>query len=314
MYIFIVNTVAGRGQGLKIFNKLKKQDIFNQIRSRSFITEYPGHAELLAKQAVKMYPSKITSIIVIGGDGTLHEVLNGLGNYNNVSLSFIPAGSGNDFARGYHIKGNPCEIFKRIVEGKSKSFWPGSFSVNERVNERRTQVPRLFANSIGFGFDAEIVKAAQHANYKRWINKLRLSRIIYAIATVDVLRNFQPKSVDLVVDGKKKKIDNVWMVSVTNHPYYGGGMKIIPGTKNQPDVFPVLLVANISPWKVLALFLTVFWGGHIRFKEVSVEYVSSLQVYSESILEYQVDGQSGTCHSCRITKESNAREIYGIAF
>ncbi|MRH42807.1 YegS/Rv2252/BmrU family lipid kinase [Aquibacillus halophilus] len=307
MYIFIVNPIAGKGQGLKILNKLKKNILFKQIPSRCFITDYPGHAELLARQAVKMYPTQIKSLIVIGGDGTFYEVLNGTSSHRSVPLSFIPAGSGNDFARGYRIKGNPSKILKRIIEGNSTLCWPGSFT----INERQSQPPKLFANSIGFGFDAQIVKTANQSKYKGWLNKWNLGTLTYVIALIDVLRKFKPKTIELVIDGQKRKLENVWMVTISNHSYYGGGMKIIPNTKIQPRVFPMLIIKNISHWKVLALFVTVFWGGHIRFKEVSIEYISSLQISSDSLIDYQVDGQYGTCYSCKIMKQSTTREING---
>lgn len=89
-------------------------------------------------------------------------------------------------------------------------------------------------NCIGFGFDAEIAHVANHASYKRIFNFFRLGVLIYLVALIQVLIRFRPIDVEITVDGRKRKISNCWMVTVTNHPYYGGGMKIIPHSKIEP--------------------------------------------------------------------------------
>src|SRR5699024_8673172 len=96
------------------------------------------------------------------------------------------------------------------------------------------------------------------------------------------------------------------------HPYYGGGMKIIPNAKIEPTRFPVLIIHSISKWKVvLGLFMTVFSGKHIKFKEVELMMVHSLKVCSNRKLTYQVDGATNTCYSCEITKQSDPIHVLG---
>lgn len=307
MYIFIVNPVAGNGRGLNIFKKIEKSELYQSLISRVYLTEYPGHAEEIANQIKIETIDDLKSIIIIGGDGTVHEVINGLGD-SQIPISFIAGGSGNDFGRGCSIKGSPLTILKKIVEGNQGiPYWKGSYSVD--LNEQRD-----FINSIGFGFDAEIAKKANQSSYKNFLNTLRLGTLSYVIALIQVLFKFRPFQVEVIMDGKKQIIEDCWMVTIANHQYYGGGMKIIPTAKIQPNVIPILIIHHISKWKILGLFITVFTGKHIRFKEVNLYHAETLSIQTNHPITYQVDGQTNSCQSCSITKNKQEIQIMGSDF
>ena len=112
MYIFIVNPTAGNGKAEKIYRRLKETDIFKKMNIVSYHTDYKGHAEELIEQLYTFYDKRtIEAIVVIGGDGTMHEVINGLKNWQ-VPISFIPGGSGNDFIRGISMSDSPEKIMQ----------------------------------------------------------------------------------------------------------------------------------------------------------------------------------------------------------
>ncbi|MEN2769192.1 diacylglycerol/lipid kinase family protein [Ornithinibacillus xuwenensis] len=307
MYIFIVNPVAGNGRGYKIFKKLSKSMIYQQIIAEYYLTEYPGHAEEITKNISKGSHVELKAIIVIGGDGTIHEVMNGLKN-TNTAVSFIPGGSGNDFGRGSGITGSPISILKKIVEDTSGiPYWNGDYNISGSSK-------RSFINSIGFGFDAEIAAKANLSTYKKFFNVLHLGKLSYVIALIQVLFKFKPIQVELHLDGHTESMTDCWMVTVANHPYYGGGMKIIPSAKIEADLLPVLVIQGISKWKILGLFLTVFTGRHIQFKEVTLYKAKKLTITAKSNITYQVDGQTDTCQSCVITKNIQPIQIMGSDF
>ncbi|MFA1820269.1 diacylglycerol kinase family protein [Virgibacillus oceani] len=302
MYIFIVNTKAGNGRAKRTFSKLEETELYQKINSSFYYTEYEGHAE----EIVRSLPNKqgISAIIVVGGDGTLHEVINGV-DYHYMPIAFIPGGSGNDFARGIGLNESPLEILKSIVEGKAETpYFLGDYHLDDAGK-------RNFVNSMGFGFDALIAKKANYSFYKRILNFLNVGKLSYAIALIQILITFKPTEVELNVNGKIRELSNCWMVTITNHPYYGGGMKIIPTAKIQSNTFSVLVIHSISKWKVLALFMTVFTGKHIHYREVEVMETTSLKITSKQKMDYQVDGQTDTCYSCKITKERKGISILG---
>lgn len=307
MYIFIVNPVAGNGRGLHVYNQLSKSDTFKKIPARHFFTEYPHHAEEIAREICSSNLKDIKGIIVIGGDGTIHEVMNGIGDVD-IPISFIPGGSGNDFGRGSGITGSPHTILKRIInDDKGISYWRGIYDIDNSIK-------RSFVNSIGLGFDAEITKKANKSYYKKVFNKLNLGNLSYAIAIIQVLFRFRPFRAVIELDQEKKIISDCWMVTIANHQYYGGGMKIIPSAQIQADYFPVLIIQGISKWKILGLFLTVFSGKHMKFKEVNLYHARQVSIHSDQPISYQVDGQTGSCQSCLIVKNKQMNQIKGSVF
>lgn len=305
MYIFIVNPVAGNGKARHVFSTIARSDLYQQMKSNYYFTNYEGHATDIVQTIIKNNPiDDITGIIVVGGDGTLHEVVNGLGNLR-IPVSFIPGGSGNDFARGSQIKGKPLRILERIIKyNQTVPYWLGHYQVGEGE-------ARYFTNSIGFGFDAEIVRTANESLFKHIFNRLKLGRFIYVFALIKTLFQFVPFTADVEVDGKKYRFNRCWMVTLTNHPYYGGGMKIIPHAKNQGEHLPILIIHNISKWKVLALFMTVFFGKHTRYKEVTLLEGNKVNIHLKQPVSYQVDGQQGVSDTCDIFKAHEPIDVLG---
>lgn len=303
MYIFIVNPMAGNGRGKRVCAKIKKSKLYREIDHTFYYTKYPGHAEEIAHQ-ITVNGHHVTSIIVVGGDGTLHEVMNGLGDVS-IPVSFIPGGSGNDFARGCLIKGKTVKILNSIIQNKQeKSYWLGNYQINNNSQ-------RHFVNNMGFGFDAEITRIANGSKYKRLLNAFRMGKFIYIIALIQVLLRFKPRETTIEIDGNRRVIKDCWMVTITNHPFYGGGMKIIPEVMIQPTVFSVLILHSISRWKVLGMFMTVFTGKHVHFKEVELLEATNLKIFTKNRMSFQVDGQTSTCTSCTISKQLQAIGIMG---
>lgn len=304
MYVFIVNPIAGGGRGDRVYSNITQSRIYDEIESISYFTEHKGHAEEITKKILDQNHEEITAIVVIGGDGTLHEIVNGLSDVD-IPVSFIPGGSGNDFARGSSLDKNPIKILENIANGDYYlPYYTGSYEVDNALS-------RFFVNNIGFGFDAMITKAANESRYKKLLNKVRLGKLSYVIALIHVLFKFKPIDIEVIINQEKKQISDCWMVTITNHPYYGGGMKIIPDSKIQPDVFPVLLIHSISKWKILFLFMTVFTGKHINFKEVSILETSELKINAPHRIDYQVDGESGTCSTAYLSKNKQSIRVMG---
>ncbi|MEQ6388741.1 diacylglycerol kinase family lipid kinase [Bacillaceae bacterium S4-13-58] len=304
MNVIITNPVAGNGRGLKVYSKFKELNKENLVNFRSFSTKYPGHAEEIARQISQMHHERIQMLYVIGGDGTFHEVLNGLQAHNKIPVSFIPAGSGNDFVRGGTLSSRPSKLIQQLKHHpRLSSFRPGVYVIN-RNN-------RIFLNSLGIGIDAEVVTRANQSHYKKILNQLRLGFLTYAVALIQVLFNFSPKTITLTIDGKKSVHHQVWMVTVGNHAYMGGGMKLLPNSSHKDPYFTILIVENISKWKILGLFLTVFWGGHTRIKGVSLQKGQRITIKVPELVRFHADGQEGTCSEVSIKKSTKTHMIPG---
>lgn len=279
---FIVNGKAGRGRALKVWETVRKELENSKADFRSFFTEFPGHAEVIAKQIAAMHGERIGAVIAVGGDGTIHEVLNGLADYPDIKIGYIGAGTGNDFSRGYSIPRKPLAALRHIIAkapGRGRRVDAGQLSTGP------THPPRLFINSAGIGFDAVISK---------YVNERKSSKFhffAYITAVLNKVFSYEPSELELIVDGVSHTFDKVWLVAISNQPYYGGGMKIAPSAKYNDGVLNITVVHSLSPYKLLGVFLAVFWGGHLKFKEVSSLSGKDITVKSEKVLPIHTDGE-----------------------
>ncbi|MFG6116673.1 diacylglycerol/lipid kinase family protein [Halobacillus sp. MO56] len=306
MHIVIVNTIAGNGRALTILEKIQRDPSFQANQCRSFITDYKGHAEEIAKQVTEIYHEKIKTVIIIGGDGTLHEVLNGMKHYPEIPLAVIPAGSGNDFARGAGIHTNSVTLFKRIIDHpKVLTFKPGAYRFHNDVKN-----PRHFMNSIGFGLDAEVAYKADNSSFKKVFNRMRIGFMSYVLAFFTVIPAYQSLDITLTIDGKVKHVKGAYMITVSRHPYYGGGMKIAPQASLKKDFYSVIVVESLPKWKILLLFITVFFGKHTSLREVKQYKGRAITVESPSKIPVQVDGEVGSCRFCKMEIPEQKRMVY----
>ncbi|GAA0455796.1 diacylglycerol kinase family protein [Alkalibacillus silvisoli] len=302
MYALILNPKAGNGKSKSVYQKMIKQNHINEHLYKMYVTKYQGHATEIVQQ-IKEENEQVEKIIVIGGDGTLYEVINGIKKSNLViQLAFIPAGSGNDFARGCQIHLNPYKQIKQLFTNpKTIQYWFGQYEVNEDQY--------LFASSIGFGFDAEVAKVVNESRLKKWFNALHLAPLIYVYGLLMTIFKYKPKTLSLNVDGECIKIDHTWLITVSNHPYFGGGMKIALDAEVNPNNFTITTVNNISRWKLLFLFITVFFGKHTKLKEVHTFEAKEIKLSSEVPIMYQADGYTNETQQCVINKEQESITI-----
>ncbi|MRX55305.1 YegS/Rv2252/BmrU family lipid kinase [Bacillus idriensis] len=280
---FIINPLAGNGRSLRVWKKVKAELERNQADYRSFLTEYSGHAEILARQIATIQDYHLKTVVGIGGDGTIHEIVNGLSEFHSVQIGFIPAGSGNDFKRGYNLSSkDPSSIFRRL-QRQVNSFDLGQYHTG--------QMNRFFVNSMGAGFDAYVAKLSNEMELKKWLNKFRAGSFIYIAALLKGLFNYKPNSVTLTVDDTDYVFENVWLAAVSNHPFYGGGMKISPAAKPDDGVLDLIVVHNLSRLKLLLLFGLVFAGVHTRLKEVHTFTARKIKIAGAAPLMIHADGE-----------------------
>jgi diacylglycerol kinase (ATP) len=283
---FIINPKARNGHCLKVWKKVETQVKKAKLPYFAFFTEYSGHAQILAANISKQNEgSKL--VVAVGGDGTVHEVVNGLTNHQNVTLGFIPGGSGNDFSRGFHIPSEPLEalsVIIRLWKMESGSVDIGKITMNDESK-------RYFINNMGAGFDAAISHDVNQSNIKALFNKLSMGRLIYAYFLLKKVFTYKTSTIYLSINGEMHIFVNTWFVTVSNQPYYGGGMKIAPNAAVNDGQFDITVVHELSRIKLLLVFISVFWGKHVYFKEVKTFKGREISIESDSDLYVHADGE-----------------------
>lgn len=282
---FIINPQAKNGYALKVWHKLKEYLEKERYEFIFYLTKYPGHAIEIVNQICQGDRGE-KAIIAIGGDGTIHEVMNGAVHSPATHIGFIPAGSGNDFRRGYEL---PKEIFPALQLVLQKEFPTYKADVGEVINKEGKK--RYFINNMGAGFDAWVAKKVNESKMKKIFNRFSLGAFTYAYYTMKELFKYPLTDVTLTIDGKDFFFPKTWFVTVSNQPYYGGGMKIAPQAIMDDGYFNVTIVNQLHPLKFLLMFVTVFWGRHLNIKELNTFQGKSIRIQSTHPLTAHADGE-----------------------
>ncbi|RYM05620.1 diacylglycerol kinase family lipid kinase [Sporolactobacillus sp. THM7-7] len=274
MYCLIVNKRSGNGRGFKTWLQVKKTLDEQNIPYCVHFTE-PEQDALFIQNL--MCQRRFTAIIVIGGDGTIHEVAAGLIG-TKTPLGIIPAGSGNDFSRGLGIPLNHEKALRRILTGKPKIIDIGYVNAT----------PFCSVAAIGFG---EVAEAANTSKRKKWLNVLHLGKVSYMIHALNILARYKPMDMTLTIDRKPYHFKKVWFVAIANLPYYAGGLRICPHASSNDGLFDICIVRGISKWALLRLFPLVFNGAHVSSSAIEIIRGRELNISSPAPLLIHGDGE-----------------------
>ncbi|MBM7584631.1 YegS/Rv2252/BmrU family lipid kinase [Bacillus pakistanensis] len=291
MYCFIVNKVSGNGKALKVWYQIEKKLQEKNVYYCVHFTQKPKHATLLVQELINK--EKVTVIVVVGGDGTIHEVINGLVG-TNTPLGIIPAGSGNDFSRGLGIPLKHDKALERILSGKPKIIDIGY------VNST------YFGTVSGIGFDGEVAQTTNISIYKKLLNFVRMGQISYIISAINVLFRYKPMDISLMIDQKLYEIPKVWLIAVANLPFYGGGLAICPKAESNDGLFDICIVQGMSKWEFIRVFPLVFKGNHTSSPSIQIIKGKELEIYSSTPMLVHGDGEMIGQTPARIRIEPSA--------
>jgi len=283
---FIINPKAKNGYSLKVWTKVERELNRKHISYEAFLTKYKGNGYEIAEKLVAESDGSLVTIAVVGGDGTLNEIINGVITYSNVRIGFIPAGSGNDYARGFQLPKKPLNALTFIL--REWKHEPMLTDVGKIVDEDGND--KYFINNMGAGLDGTISKQVNRSIVKKWLNKLSLGSLVYVYFLIKEVLFYKRTTVQLLIDGKQYEFPSTWFVTISNQPFYGGGMKIAPRAITDDGLLDIVVVHNLSRIKMLSVFVSVFWGGHTGFKEVKMMTGREISIHSSTPIEAHADG------------------------
>ncbi len=280
----IVNPVAGGGRGLDDFPQISKHLRDAHILCEPVFTEHKFHATELTVTAVR---EGYRRIVVVGGDGTLHEVVNGLFIQRDVRpdevlLAVVAVGSGNDWVRTFGISNRYRDAVKAIAEGHSFLQDVGVVSYEE-AHYRQT---RYIANVAGAGFDAHVVRRVSHLRRKG-----RTSRWRYTWCVVRSFFRYKSTGMKVWVDDRLVYNDLLLSVAVGICKYNGGGIQQLPEAVADDGMLDLSLIRPIHFWHVLFRFRYLFDGGIYRIRHILRERGSRIRIESSPEVSVEVDGE-----------------------
>lgn len=283
MYHFIVNPNARSGLGQKVWKDLEIILKTRNIDYKVYFTKYQKHATTITRQITS--DGDEHTVVALGGDGTVNEVVNGIVDFDKTILGYIPIGSSNDFARGLKLPKEPEKALETILScPKLHLMNIGELRYKEKL--------RRFAVSSGLGFDADIVHESVVSHIKYFLNKIKLGKLTYVLIAIHRLFLTTPCTVTVTLDNKKKlTFPKTYFVALMNNRYEGGGAMFCPKADNGDDLLDFAVAYNMPKLKVLCMFPTAFVGQHVRFKGIYIGKAASIEIQSERPLPVHTDGE-----------------------
>ncbi|MGK0550830.1 diacylglycerol/lipid kinase family protein [Enterococcus faecalis] len=295
-YYLLINGQAKGGYGAQAAKKIMQQLQKRKLAYTIYYTEYAGHESVLteelalttlkpwtANQKEKAFPL----LVVLGGDGTLHNVLNTLDRFDpTIPLGYLPCGSGNDFARGAGISGNVNQALAQLLSVEA----PKELQVIHYREANQEEVG-LAANNLGIGLDAAIVEKTNTSRSKNTLNKFNLGSFSYLFSILHVL--FKQKGFPILVEanGKQHTFSKAFLCTVTNHPYFGGGVAILPKADPMKPVVDLVVVERGSLFRIFWLILLLARGKHTAAKQFHHFHSKKIRIVSTLPQFIHADGE-----------------------
>jgi len=277
----IVNPAAGANSTLRkwpaIRSLLKRAGLSFEYQ----FTESRGHGIELAKAAAS---DGYRYLVAVGGDGTIHEVANGIlqtRNAKETSLGIICTGTGSDLSRAIGISRDYSRTCASLTNPRHLLMDVGS--VEYRKNGQPLQ--RYFINYAGIGIDAEVVRATER------FPKFFGGTIPYLMGLVFSFIGYRNKQVTFQIGNRTAEKAQVLSVVVANGGYYGGGMHIAPDAKTDDSLFDIVIVGDIGKFDLIKTMPRVYKGTHLTHPKVRLERDTRITIQSSGKFLLHADGE-----------------------
>lgn len=282
-YNFIVNPHSRSGKGGMIWEILEPELKKRQTDYEGFLTEHPGHAITLAQQITGDGQEHV--IVILGGDGTVNEVVNGIEDVEKITLGYIPTGSSNDLARGLGLPKEPLDALDVVLNsGQTQKMDIGLLT--------RGGKERRFAVSAGIGFDAAVCHQAAISSLKVLLNRLKLGKLTYVAIALGRLFCDNPVRAQITLDDKEAKtFERVYFAAAMNNSYEGGGFHFCPNARNDDGLLDVIVISKLPKLAVLLLLPTAYKGWHTHFPGIFVFQCRKATIETEEALAVHTDGE-----------------------
>ena len=297
MYHFIVNPASRSGQGAKYWNTIESYLKEHQINYQAHISTHCGHVAKLMEELTKELSEsdKPLSVIILGGDGTVNEALQGILCFDKMTLGYIPTGSSNDLARDLGITQDPIKALEHILYHPDiHNMDMGIIEYYQKNENGETKHSRRFSVSCSIGYDAAICEEVMHSRLKYVLNRIGLGKLVYLLIALKQL--IRARSIDATLTlhdtNRVIPIRNLLFLAGMNHRFEGGGFMFSPAANDHDGILDICCASNATKLKVLRVLPTAYKGNHLRFPELSDYHISSYSVKTDSPMWIHVDGES----------------------
>lgn len=301
----VINPKSGkkafRAQRIYLWKLLRKKHQPFTYR----VTKYADHAIELGRELVE---KGYDQILVLGGDGTLSEVINGIMRANiseeqrrKVQFGLMPRGTGNDWARFWGLNRNFKRSLDLFFNGKAQPVDVGCITYWRNGIEHH----RYFINSVGFGVDPLCCKYA--IELKPYIGSHHVN---YLFGLFAALAKQKPIPMQLVADGKEVVKSGLFTMNVGNGPYSGGGIRQNPSADPRDGIFQSMFVEKPTFKQIVKVIPNLFNGTIDQFDFIHSYQGKEIELNTKHHLMFEADGiMMDIMGSCRITCMHHALQM-----
>lgn len=247
--------------------------------------------------AQKLTKNNCDVVVCLGGDGTLHGIINGLYG-KNIKLGIISLGHGNDMARSLGIPKKIKQAVQIIKQGKSEEFYLG------KIQNMPTGEIEYFFSVVGMGFDVKVIETVEKDKLKD-----RYKSFAYNVGTIKALFSYRSPRIEIKYNNTVLQ-RKAMMVSIGNSTTYGGGMKITPRANPRKNYFNITYLRQMNIPTFLWHFPKVFSGKHIAVEK----YVTNFNAKEIEIDDFPrgkiiADGELLNMLPAKISKAEHKQNI-----
>lgn len=287
-WFVVVNPHAGTNKCSRDWPGIKKLLEQKNFQMKIIFTERQFHAIELVKTAIEK--ERYTNILVVGGDGTLNEAVNGIFKQqrfrtDEITLGLVTVGTGNDWGRMYEMPESYKKQIKLLRKGYTFLQDVGEVEYRYAIDEEK----RYFVNIAGMGYDALV---AQKTNLMK--QKGRGGVLAYLINLVTGLFQYQNTHLDIMADGKQIFSGNVFSMSIGICKYNGGGMMQLPDAIPDDGLFDITVIRKTTKFRIVSNIKNLFDGSFVKMPEVEQYRGKMISIKSKppQKLYLETDGES----------------------
>ena len=270
-----LNPTAGRGRARRRQARIIELLKANELPIELYTSNAVGHLEEQVKNHADDGASRI---VVAGGDGSVHEAVNGImRSGNEAALGVIPTGTGNDFAKACDIPLNWEHAAQLLASRLADGQFARTIDIG-RMNDR------FFANGAGVGFDAEVTRIAR--SYR-----LPIGDLVYLIAIFQAMLNGIATPELKISSGDFSWNGPATLASISNGPWIGGMFHIAPMAKNDDGSLELMIADPVSRRRIVSLLPKLMSGTHTDEPEIQHRSVTTLSIVSSDPLASHLDGE-----------------------